>query len=226
MKNYNKFIIEDLSEDEIKEILHRDCEQFLYEGVILYRGMKLDIEDYQLFQRKHERTPSDMPVHIHQILDELFERLHGWKARSSGVFATGSFDDAKFYSKRLGFNGMVEFDPYIFVPKGEYEFLYNPAIGDLFPYIDESGYKNISEWYGIDNIDGGLSYWGDEHDERYKKIQQDYEKALNKFLEEIVEGYQDYDIVDAASYYNEIMFNCDEYYLFNIKYKDEIKKWF
>lgn len=241
MKKYKNFILlEDLSGNEIKEILHRDCQQFLNEGVILYRGMRLDIVDYQLFERRHDRQPTDMPFHIHKILDDLFMKKFGWKARGSGVFATSSINDAKQYTNiipqpgRIG--GFVKRDPYIFVAKGEYDILYNPDVSDLFGYIcdDNTEYMDVDSWilkkYNLD-FSEEVPNWEDDNGEKYKKMEQEYETDLIKFLENIVDGYhsyesQEFDIVDAASNYNEIMFNCDEYYLFNIKYKNEISKWF
>jgi len=214
MKKYVNFITEGLSSDEIKEMLNKDCSQFLREGVILYRGMNKDIPEYEIMKRQHNRRPKDMPTQIHHMIDKLLEKEFGWKPRSSGVFATASINDAKFYSKYTinpENNSVSREDPYIFVPKGEYQMVYNPGISDLYPYI-----KTI-----LDEIfDDDFYVYG------RPSIDDEIMKELEEHLIELVEGFQDYDIVDAASNYNEIMFDCDEYYLFNIKYKSEIQKWF
>jgi hypothetical protein len=227
MKKYEKYIIENLSEDKIKDILLNECENFLNESVMLYRGMKLDIDDYQLFQRRNNRRPKDTPEHIHLILDELFEEKFGWKARSSGIFVTPSMGDAKNYSGYI--SNTTQSDPYIFIPKGEYSILYNPDIIDLFAHLDYT-YFYISDWYGekYDTyFNAEMKQWDeDEYDEKYKEIHLEYEEDLREYLEDLVDGYQDYDLRYATNHINEIMFNCDEFYLFNIKYKDYIKKLF
>jgi hypothetical protein len=225
MKKYKNFILlEDLSSSEIKEILHRDCQQFLNEGVLLYRGMKMDIPDYQLLKRRHNRISKNMPQHIHKILDELFEKQFGWKARGSGVFVTSSINDAKYYSKmNRDTNPHYSEEPYIFVAKGDFDYLYNPDISDLYVHINNTEFVIIDSW-----IENRYDLSPDEYIKKHKELEKEYEKELIEFLKDIVYGYNpnEYDIVDAASNYNEIMFNCDEYYLFNIKYKNEISKWF
>ena len=125
MKNFNNFrIIENTSttDNEIIEVINRDCKPFLDNGSdILYRGIYDNMmSDYSVFKRRKNRIPSNTSIHVQEILDELFYNKFGWKVRSSGVFATASRNLAQDYSQYS--------TPYIFIPIGEYNIVYNTHV--------------------------------------------------------------------------------------------------
>jgi len=109
--------------------IHDKCNKFLKLslGLPLYRGKKgYSIEKYKIITSRTDRTPVDMPIEYHELLDEQFESEFGWKARSEGVFATHDFRQANAY-------GMV----YFFFPIGDFKYIWSPKIRDLYIHLDQ-----------------------------------------------------------------------------------------
>jgi hypothetical protein len=127
--------------DKIK----RDCAKFLKEvgdRVPLYRGLKYPLyDDIQFKTPRKDRQPSDTPLQQHKVLDELFFKEHGWKARSEGVFVTNSSNQALQFGK-----------PTRFIPVGNYKYLYNPSIRDLYTRMLEMGNTQHMDDYNSPSI--------------------------------------------------------------------------
>jgi len=194
MKKFLEFINEDLSYDEIEKLIKNDCSPYLMnEDTILYRGFKPVIDDVISVKRRKGREPVDMPVEIHLELDDMFYEEFGWRVRSEGVFVTTSIQDAKQYMPRKqDEEKYIKDEPYIFIPKGEYRFVYHPDIDDLFSY-----YEAIMD----DNYDGGLDWF------------------YNSFF---IDEFKDKKLENARGV--EVIFDCNNYYLFNNKHKTTIEK--
>lgn len=90
---------------------------------------------------------------------------------------------------------------YIFFPKGEYKYFWNKDVEDLYARLSDD-----SSWY-YDYSTGLIGY----------------DKEYDLELEEIVNGYQDSNLEDIDK--QEITFICDKYYLVNIKYLQDIKRY-
>ena len=90
---------------------------------------------------------------------------------------------------------------YIFFPKGNYKYFWNNDIDDLYSRLADD-----TSWY-YDFSVGSIGY-------------KDY---FNEELKYIVNGYQDSHIEDVDK--QEMVFICDEYYLINMKYFNDIRKY-
>jgi hypothetical protein len=139
----------------IKAIEHT-CKPFLKEfrntGLdrLIWRGTSKRIKKAiaEITPRKN-RLPKDMPEELHDMLDDEFYRKFKWRPRSEGVFTTSNKITAEGYGSRI----------VIFVPVGEYEYVYNVNISDLYTDIGE-------EWSGGD-IGYLESEWSEEWSYRY-----------------------------------------------------------
>jgi hypothetical protein len=114
------------------QIIRSSCKPFLREIEngwfgFLYRGSKKRFEtNIERFSSRTDRRPVDMSLTKHEILDRIFEKKFGWKARSGGVFCSGHPSIAARYGT-----------PYLFFPIGEYKYIWSPEIRDLYDYINK-----------------------------------------------------------------------------------------
>lgn len=116
--------------------LMADCDEYVKilkksntRGKFLWRGTNDRVKTFKKIKPRKDRIPKDTPEEIHELLDELFKKYHGWKARSEGVFVTSNKSDAYAYG-----------DAYLFFPFNGYKFLWNSSISDLWSDIENEGY--------------------------------------------------------------------------------------
>ena len=86
----------------------------------LYRG----IVGNQAMMSKRVRTnrkPKDLKQDLHEMADMLFLEHWGWRARSSGMFATGDYGTTLPYGDSA----------YMVFPQGKFKFLWSPKIDDM-----------------------------------------------------------------------------------------------
>lgn len=116
-----------------------DCDEYIKvlknvpQGRFLWRGTNKRIKTFKKIKPRKDRLPKDTPEETHYILDELFKKYHGWRARSEGTFAVGKKNVSIHYG-----------DPYLFFPANGYKFLWNPNIEDLWGEISDEG-LNLEE---------------------------------------------------------------------------------
>lgn len=139
---------------------------------------------------RKNRFPSNTPDEIHEYMDQLLKKKFGWKPRSEGVFASSDRNQLEY----------IYGEPHLFFPIGNYKYVYNPKIRDIFMYFDEKyliSYEN----------------WGEEERE-----------GMMEDLRNLLHGYTDKNL--KAAYINivEVSFKCKSYYLVNEKYGDMLKK--
>ena len=70
---------------------------------------------------RSDRLPLDSDPKFHKILDDSFNRVFGFRARSNSVMATGDPDQASDY-------GVL----YIIFPKGSFKFIWSEKIYDAY----------------------------------------------------------------------------------------------
>ena len=177
-----EFIREGASQGEIYEIIHaikRDCQPYLQQAEPfdadsnLMRGMgsaKKNFIDNKSI-RLDERTPKDIPKELHDKINQYFNQKFGGSFRNA-LFATGDYIQAKNYG-----------NVYYIFPIGDFNFLYNPNIEDLFMNYDE-----YRPWVHPDK------------DTRTPEEQQaQVQAAIEEFFnEEIVDGQWDNTSIKAA----------------------------
>ena len=122
---------ERLPAEEVAKILKKECKPFLRETKsakdFMWRGLQvgLQVSDIEKKVVRRGRLPSDTPMWLHKLLDELFEDNFGWKSRSNSAFATGFRQQSMKY-------GM----PFLFFPIGKYNYVWSPDIEDLYEHLN------------------------------------------------------------------------------------------
>jgi hypothetical protein len=211
MSRYIDYLNEN-KEEEILEILWRDCKPFLNEHFksktsmgLLYRGSSSkSVKDIRKINVRKNREPRDVNILIHNIFNDLFQEKFGWKARSEGVFVVANKKYSSIYGKS-----------HIFFPIGNYEYLWNPDITDLFGKLlrDPEIRKAIT---------GFVDLYGKSKKEQLEELLEIKKKDFKR----IVDGYINYNLIWLIEHSspNEIIFKCDKYYLINTRYEGAIKE--
>lgn len=140
LKNYIK---EELNWRRIAEIIKKDCKPYLKEigNLSLYRGMFAENRPFVKKISRTDRKPKDSSLVSHKIMDNIFKKKYGWKARSEGVFVTGDRSITHAY-------GIT----YIYFPIGKYKYLWSPNIHDLGTEIVSDRIKLITDNYTNKNL--------------------------------------------------------------------------
>lgn len=173
----------------VKNIIERDCEPFLKlmeEKKLppLLRGAHRPDPNtavstglYKKKSRK-DRRPMDMPYDIQYFFDEFFVRNFGWPARSSGVFSS--------FSKKTSYGYGSE--DYIVLPIGEFSYLWNPDVKDLFTILEDYNFLYepdeelySEEYWAMNDEYSGLGTYHYDGEDTGKKI---YKEVVDMFKED------------------------------------------
>ena len=148
----------------------------------IYRGILHENREFVKKSVRSDRNPRVIGKGLHELLDKLFLKYWGFKARSQGLFC-GSFDTAFSWSRTGD-------EPHIVFPIGNFSYIYtiNPAQGFWDILIE---YKNLdlSKMVEPESIIEEIEY----------AVKNDYN---NKGLESKLKKENDL----------EIIINCKEYY--------------
>lgn len=210
LKKYESFEIIDTEKlsmvfnNEIVPKIEKYCSKYLDEYVsirdsfddkelsrtdLMYRGYKRMYRNDDLVRRKmrDNRLPMSTSTKLHEITGELSNELFGWNMRSEGAFAMANIYEVSLYGHE-----------FIFLPIGDYEYLYNDDILDYtrFLHIHTSIYK--------DKLTG------------FTKSKE----KIKENLKEIISNYKNSNLKDAIITKVEVSFKCKEYYLLNRKFLD------
>ena len=127
-----------MNEDEIFEILKKDCKQYLdvlkncRRGYFLLRGYFYQIDAMKKFDHNLDnRKPKNMSQDNHDKINNHFLPIFNWKIRN-GIFCYG-FDILNNKPKDLGY-GIF----YLFFPIGNFNYVYSPEYFDLFVHINQT----------------------------------------------------------------------------------------
>ena len=184
-----------LTEDiDVQSLLKNNRIVDLYKkhNKFFYRGKKSPsiISEYQVFNRRKDRRPMDMPSHLHKDFDIEFQKKFSWKSRSEGVFAVAASYVAQLYGT-----------PYVFIPIEPFRYIYSLSITDLYREIKcDHFYITYEEALIL------------KSPKLYSK--EEYQKIINK----IVNSYRKDNIAHALMKTTEVMFDCDRYLLINSTY--------
>lgn len=185
------------------KMLKKDGYNFLYSG----RRSNEIIEKKKI---RKNRIPSDTPKELHNIMDELFHKAHGVKARSQSLFTYPS-------SGQVGYYGA----PYFVIPVGKnYKLIWSSEVRDLFGYINDY-FKKI---YTYDSQP--MSTWWKEvkEDPDYlKKIKSDFRDIMGNVIDE----YKVSRSTKNVDKFNEVMVVADHVWLINITYltDSDMREW-
>jgi len=127
------------------ELIRQNCKPFLaaIKGAgFLWRGtFAANLNLIEVKVPRKDREPMNMPPNIHKALDAAFKTKFGWKARSEGIFCTGSKSQAGFYGNLR-----------TVWPIGEFKFIWAPKIPDLVNYMPHDEYYHIWPEMGVKEI--------------------------------------------------------------------------
>jgi len=139
--------------------------------------------------RKTERSPKDIPIWVHNYLNDLYVKRFGWPVRS-GVFC---YNSNKIYTYGK---------PKWLFPIGEYKYLWSPHIKDLFHVFVDWKMEYI-KFYRKQGVDPNkISIKNDDIREWASLIVTELPYHNNHF--------------GKAGDENEISIWCDEYYLVDV----------
>ncbi len=228
LKTYESSIIV----SEIKELLLRDCKKYLIDikkikkripEYFLYRGLHIDedISIEKLEVDKH-RTPVDTNVYVNNYVNNFFENKFGIRLREECVFTSSIIIGGSLYGPK-----------FLFFPIGDYKAYTSEKIEDF--YSDVSLYNSkrflsyitnmettevtpdLLEKFTIDvlRLQRGIAI---EHAKTILEEKKEFDKLLD--------SYKKYDGVEynMMTEPNEIMIECDEYYVVSTDYIEDIKK--
>jgi len=174
--------------DAISPILKRDCSQYLKligeKKNLIYRCVNKQ-GNFIKVKPRTDRRPLDSPQFLHDYLDKLFLKYHGWKTRSEGVMTS---------SRRRSMYGT----PFYFFPFDGFKYLYSAYVEDLYMEINDLGYTLF-----------GLG----ANDPIKPKMLDDYEFQAG--ISNIVKSYSDKNFSKVYNKNIEIMWKCKNYYLLN-----------
>lgn len=181
----------------IIRFIKENCQPFLKKskGRFIYRGMKM-VSPITIKEPRKDRLPRDMELKFYKLLNKAFNDLFGWKARSEGVFVSGSPYNVEDYGPIY----------YVF-PIKAFEFIWSPNVFDLIdevphgivnfinPYDLDKETTEYFDWNRNFEMKGGLK---EEHIEYVKKWIKQEKYTRNNFYKAVESG-------------NEIMLRCKEY---------------
>jgi len=185
-----------LSENNKNKLID-NCSYFFnnWKGKIIYRSFNSNhFHNLKKIKHYYNRAPVDTDIFIHNRFNKLFEKYFGWKVRN-GVFTTQS----ETYSESISTDNTT----YIFIPIGEYQYVYSNFVDDFYEGVIDNFY-NIDE--EIDIILNNKTIY-DLTDEELENIF-------------VLLEYRDFGV---PCKFTEISFNSKYYYLLDTKYEKEIE---
>ncbi|GAG20155.1 unnamed protein product, partial [marine sediment metagenome] len=211
MSRLKKYITEKIDHDKInwdeegyaKDIIKqikKKCKPWIKEskGLPGYRASRQEQTKYWIKKSsvRKNRRPLTMKQEDHELIDDLFNRRYGWRARSNVLFTQGSAETHYFYGPLT----------YVVYPIGPIRYLWTPSFGDLTPVIETLRYELEHDF-----------------DIPQEKLKGKLIKGIQKLIKEL---YTDKGLYTALSKYpnHEIMVNCKNYYVIPaFVYEDHIE---
>lgn len=224
IKNYINFLNENNNIDKKLDKVFDECKPYIDMvksckfNRLLYRGFSETDIKIEKINHNWYRTPKDTPQEFHDFINEILYDKFGWLGRN-GVF---SF----FMNISKTQNSYFNKETYILFPIGNFDYLWNPKIHDLYSDYElefEGFYVPINV---IENEWDNNKYGADKYsvfEDFYNMRMVYYKELFYEKLENFSNEYIDYDICKSKKT-NEIIINCDSYYLVNMKYTDKILK--
>ncbi len=216
MRLQKHLLIEDT--DTLIKILKRDCDEFLKDinahwgGDWIYRGVNLTYDDnwdikepvvekwlikYKSYMKN--RKPRLANISIHDMFNQAGKEIFGWPIRN-GVATKGCTEEMECFGK-----------PRIFLPIGNYKFVWAPGIVDfnfklydrISKMIDSDDNVKREAWMDL--------YFGRVYDD---ETMLSYKKIIYPLIKEYIsKSYNEGHLGLAIRNKGEITFNCKEYYL-------------
>lgn len=191
--DYQKYFLDDpdIPDDDKKIIsmIHKDCGTFLrsksrYQKC--FRGHKRTFSPYKMLVPRKNRRPSDIPIEVHKIFGEAFQKKFGWNPRTTGVFCAPNTTIAELYGNE-----------HYFYPVGNFKMLYSKGVDDFLNTLKDQGFIKGAQ-KGWDYTPSNVYDFENTVEEIVSKYEQDTNNAK-----------------DALDSWAEIMCQCKSYYMVN-----------
>ena len=200
----------------IKKILEKDCSQFLEDikdSHLVFRGITSEgdpvVNKMYMKEPRKNRKPLSTDNDVQEFFDNVFEKIHGTRLRSKGVFTTKNIWQADGYGTT-----------HIIFPIGDYKCFWFENVQDFYHEIKEwdSGAYYITR---DDNII--LQTYGEPPEELSEiEVQEWYSENQEELIEEfreciemlIEETCMEGKIDEVIN--EEMVFLCDSYYMVDI----------
>ena len=200
----NKYLLENIDEEEIITILKRDCGSFLdliKEVGPIYRGANENKPFVYKEMHSTDRLPKDTPLPIHKRLNELFMKKFRWPVRN-GIFCTKLAGMTYQYGK-----------PYFIMGIGnKWKYCWSTVIIDLWADLKEN---SVMDKIIPDNEFSVVYYIG-----RNVNVLPEDDELLKK----IVDTYKDKDLRSCKSQVEISFWFPDGYYLVPMTLDNELGK--
>ena len=180
--------------------LSHDCNEYLQEinggkNGFLYRGVRTISPKQGLSKHKSHIEDGRIPVaasnQVHDLYNKASQKVFEWKFRD-GISTTSAI---AFVDRNFG-------TPRIFLPIGDYKFVYSPVVSDF------NDQDLVRLYYNAER------HISDEFIELYNIDKKRYSKELFNFtVELLIKHYKDDNIKLAIKEKVEVSFNCQYYYL-------------
>ena len=194
-----------MNEEEINKAVasvKKNCQPFFKKmgssGEFLYRGHHSLATFGKLLTKvkpRKERKPLDTSQELHDYLDELFKKYHGWKARSKAIFATASRKAAKHYGKL-----------YYMFPIGDFSFLYHPELEDMVEILESLRIHMRGDCDPV--VRRKEPYFSHGVEEEVREATEKHKKLIK-----LIKGYKKTGLSTAVANDSEIMIKCKSYYM-------------
>lgn len=184
--------------DEMIDTIKKDCKPFLKYKNFLFRGMSNPNTEMVKKIRRTDRQPLHTDTDLHNIIDNIFLKEWGWKARSQGVFARADYQ-VNFYGRK-----------HLVFPIGKFTYLWSKLIFDAVAFdkiqhIDKKSGKEKVQVRLFPNDDEKSDYW--IHVDTWENYTKDLEMYIKKYYTN--KNIQKYFTIKEPI---EIMLNVDSYW--------------
>lgn len=162
--------------------------------------------DFTKIEQRDRDRPKDLNIGLHSYVGDLFIDKFGWNPRKEAIFChNGDLEDKREYGS-----------PYIIVPIGDYKYVWNTEINDLYLYLWYKRQKYISNFYA--DVRTLLDFLNENpNDVTKEKILEIYKECKH-----YVETCTDTNLCEYLKHPYEIMIKADSYYLISMNYEKYI----
>ncbi len=186
--------IQHIDIETIKSKILNDCQMYLKncDDRFLYRGLndESSFKPMSIIKHRKDRMPLNTTKLAHDLFDSYTLEKFGWKTRSDTLFVTGDYYRSMDYA-------YDQYNVYLVFPIGNFKFVYSELVDDFY-----AGVEDIPEVE--ETIKNHQTYIPTE----------EYRKDVYTFFDTL--EYDNTQFESAIKSGNEIMLNCNNYYIIRV----------
>ena len=235
-KTKKEIEIENISLLKLIESIERDCSEYLrYEPSNIYRGFTTNVDFGKKIVRS-DRHPRDLDPVLHDVINDMFEEIFGYRLRQESLFGSRSYSMAESYDNGGGVA--------LIYPIGKYHIVSSEKIADLVNLTSKTPTKIFPQEMGVMYLSNKFKHLSDDsdreldnfiifvresnfqaiylrsmgsHSPKTKNIREPIVAYIFSLLKKYI--YDNYDFEDEHTVEkSELMIICDSYYYIHIKF--------